>query len=131
MLASSENIGDFIDKQEQRSSLRGSLNDKIKEIKRLQKKLQDNKAAVERTLKDQEAQKAQMATKQAEQAKLVNDTKNDQAAYSSLASQRNSEIAKLREQRRNAENLRSLPRGSVPSGTLVVVATQALGQMHH
>lgn len=116
MLASSENIGDFIDKQEQRSSLQGSLNDKIKEIKRLQKKLQDNKAAVERTLKDQETQKAQMAAKQAEQAKLVNDTKNDQAAYSSLASQRNSEIAKLREQQA-AENLRSLPRGSVPSGT--------------
>jgi predicted Holliday junction resolvase-like endonuclease len=33
MLASSKSIGDFIDKQEQRSSLKSSLNDKIKEIK--------------------------------------------------------------------------------------------------
>ena len=39
MLASSDSIGDYIDKQEQRSSLRSSLNDKIKEIKNLQQKL--------------------------------------------------------------------------------------------
>lgn len=115
MLASSENIGDFIDKQEQRSSLQTSLNEKIKEIKTLQRKLEENKASVERTLKDQEAQKAQLAAKQAEQAKLVNDTKNDQAAYSSLASQRNGEIAKLR-QEQAAQNLRSF-NGSVPSGS--------------
>ena len=38
MLASSNSIGDYIDKQEQRSSLRTSLNGKIKEIKALQKK---------------------------------------------------------------------------------------------
>lgn len=115
MLASSENIGDFIDKQEQRSSLQLSLNEKIKEIKTLQRKLEKNKASVERTLKDQEAQKAQLASKQAEQAKLVEDTKNDQAAYSSLASQRNGEIAKLR-QEQAAQNLRVFS-GSVPSGT--------------
>ena len=38
MLASSKNISDYIDKQEQRNSLKTSLNDKIKEIKSLQKK---------------------------------------------------------------------------------------------
>ena len=43
MLASSNSIGDYIDKQEQRSSLRTSLNGKIKEIKALQKKLEETK----------------------------------------------------------------------------------------
>ncbi|OYW86234.1 hypothetical protein B7Z17_00830, partial [Candidatus Saccharibacteria bacterium 32-49-10] len=39
MLASSKSIGDYIDKQEQRSALREALNDKIKGIKELQAKL--------------------------------------------------------------------------------------------
>ena len=50
MLASSKNISDYIDKQEQRNSLKTSLNDKIKEIKSLQKKLEENKKSVENTL---------------------------------------------------------------------------------
>ena len=97
MLASSKSIGDYVDKQEQRSSLRSSLNDKIKEIKALQAKLEENKKSVENVLKDQKAQQSQLASKQAEQAKLVNDTKNDQNAYAALATQRNNQAAKLRE----------------------------------
>ena len=117
MLASSNNLADYIDKQEQRSSLRSSLNDKIKDLKELQKKLESDRVAVENVLKDQQSQKDNLASVQAGQAKLVNDTRNDQNAYESLASQRNSEIAKLREQQA-AENLRQLQQsgwsGSVP-----------------
>lgn len=102
MLASSSTIGDFIDKQEQRSSLQDSLNGKIKDIKSLQQKLEDNKKAVEAVIKDQEAQRGQLASKQAEQAKLVADTRNDQNAYAQLASARNAEANKLREQQRAA-----------------------------
>ena len=114
MLASSHNIGDFIDKQEQRSSLRSSLNGKIKEIKALQKQLEQNKKAVENVIKDQESQQAQLSAKQAEQAKLVADTKNDQAAYAQLASQRNSEIPKLREEQAAAN--RRASGGNIPGG---------------
>lgn len=102
MLASSSTIGDFIDKQEQRSSLQDSLNGKIKDIKSLQQKLEDNKKAVEAVMKDQEAQRGQLASKQAEQAKLVADTRNDQNAYAQLASARNAEANKLREQQQAA-----------------------------
>lgn len=98
MLASSKNISDYIDKQEQRNSLKTSLNDKIKEIKSLQKKLEENKKSVENTLRDQELQRNAMAAKQSEKAKLITDTKNDQNNYAALAQKRNSEVAKLREE---------------------------------
>lgn len=116
MLASSNSIGDYIDKQEQRSSLRTSLNSKIKEIKALQKKLEENKKLVENTLRDQEAQRNVLSSKQSEKAKLVADTKNDQNAYSALAQKRNSEVAKLREEQA-AANRRALGSGvSIPGG---------------
>jgi len=116
MLASSNSIGDYIDKQEQRSSLRTSLNGKIKEIKALQKKLEENKKLVENTLRDQEAQRSVLSSKQSEKAKLVADTKNDQNAYSALAQKRNSEVAKLREEQA-AANRRALGNGvSIPGG---------------
>ncbi|WP_369000547.1 CHAP domain-containing protein [Candidatus Nanosynbacter sp. TM7-074] len=117
MLASSKNISDYIDKQEQRSSLKSSLNDKIKEIKSLQKKLEENKKSVENTLRDQELQRNAMASKQSEKAKLIADTKNDQNNYAALAQKRNAEVAKLREEQA-AVNLKALGRSgvSIPGG---------------
>lgn len=116
MLASSKNISDYIDKQEQRSSLKSSLNDKIKEIKSLQKKLEENKKSVENTLRDQELQRNAMASKQSEKAKLIADTKNDQNNYTALAQKRNSEVAKLREEQA-AANRRAVGGGvSIPGG---------------
>ena len=118
MLASSDTIGDYIDKQEQRSSLKQALNDKIKDIKQLKQQLEDDKKAVENVLKDQESQRQQLASKQAEQQKLISDTKNDQNAYSALASERNSEISKLREEQRrsNLNNVGSIPAASSGNG---------------
>lgn len=116
MLASSNSIGDYIDKQEQRSSLRTSLNGKIKEIKALQKKLEENKKLVENTLRDQEAQRNVLSSKQSEKAKLVADTKNDQNAYSALAQKRNSEVAKLREEQL-MENRKRFIVGAGSAGT--------------
>ena len=116
MLASSNSIGDYIDKQEQRSSLRTSLNGKIKEIKALQKKLEENKKLVENTLRDQESQRNVLSSKQSEKAKLVADTKNDQNAYSALAQKRNSEVAKLREEQL-MENRKRFIVGAGSAGT--------------
>ena len=107
MLASSKSIGDYIDKQEQRSSLRSSLNDKIKEIKQLQKKLEENKKDIENVLRDQQAQRSQLDGKKAEQQKLLADTKNDESAYQQLVGQKRSEIDQLRTEQAEA-NRRAL-----------------------
>ena len=107
MLASSNSIGDYIDKQEQRTSLRTSLNDKIKNIRTLQKKLEEDKKAVEQVIKEQEGSRAMLAGKQAEQSKLVSDTRNDEAAYQKLATSKRAEADSLRQQQIEA-NLRAL-----------------------
>lgn len=102
MLASSNSIGDYVDKQEQRVSLRTSLNNKIKEIKNLQKQLEKSKKAVEETLKNQKQQENTLAAKQSEKTKLITDTRSDQNAYSQLAKARNAEIGSLREQQKKS-----------------------------
>ena len=96
--------------------MKSSLNDKIKEIKSLQKKLEENKKSVENTLRDQELQRNAMASKQSEKAKLIADTKNDQNNYAALAQKRNAEVAKLREEQA-AANRRAVGGGvSIPGG---------------
>ena len=121
MLASSKSIGDYIDKQEQRSSLRSSLNDKIKEIKQLQKTLEENKKAVENVIQDQQAQRSQLDGKKAEQQKLLSDTQNDESAYQRLVGQKRSEIEQIRADQAEANRraLQSSGGGSVniPAGT--------------
>ncbi len=102
MLASSKSIGDYIDKQEQRSALREALNDKIKGIKELQAKLEENKQEVERILVDQKSQRSQVAERQQQQQTLLAVTQNDQANYQKLAAERNAEITQLQEQQRRA-----------------------------
>ena len=115
MLASSKSIGDFIDKQEQRATLRTSLNDKNKEIKRLQKKLEENKKDVENVLRDQQSQRAQLADKQAEQQKLLSDTKNDENTYQQLVGEKRSRIEQIRAEQAEANRraLQSSGGGSV------------------
>lgn len=120
MLASSKSIGDYIDKQEQRSSLRSSLNEKIKEIKDLQKKLEQNKKDVEKVLKDQQAQRSQLDGKKAEQQKLLSDTQNDEAAYQRLVGEKRAEMDQIRAEQIEA-NRRALEQAgggsvNVPQG---------------
>ncbi len=102
MLASSNSIGDYVDKQEQRAALKTSLNSKIKEIKRLQKKLEGSKKSVEETLSNQKQQENALASKQSEKTKLITETRNDQNSYAQLVKTRNAEIGSLREQQKKS-----------------------------
>lgn len=98
MLASSKNIGDYVDQQEYRSSIQSNLSSTIKEINTLKKKLEDQKADVEKVLADQKSQRDQLAAKEAEQAQLLADTQGQEDAYQKLSSDRNSQINSLRAQ---------------------------------
>lgn len=120
MLASSKNLGDYIDKQEHRGSIQSALSQKIDEINKLQRKLEEQKKQVEVVLKEQQAQRESLNAKQQEQAKLIAETRNDEENYRKLAEQRNAEISNLREQQR-AANLAALrannSRGGDPAAT--------------
>jgi len=98
MLASSNSIGDYIDKQEYRSSVQENLSNTIKQINALKTQLEKQRKDVENVIRDQEAQKKTLAAKESEQAKLVEETKGQESAYQALVSRRSSEISSLRAQ---------------------------------
>jgi surface antigen len=87
MLASSNNIADYIDKQTQRSSVRDSLSRIIAEIKQLKAELEEQKTKEKQTLDDLTNQRNALAAKQAEQQKLLDDTKGQEAAYQQLSAE--------------------------------------------
>lgn len=98
MLASSKNIGDYLDQQEFRSSIRDRVEGAIKEIKSLKKSLEEKKVEVEIVLADQKKQKDALSAKKAEQSKLLADTQGSQAGYNALIGQQNQKIGALRAQ---------------------------------
>lgn len=114
MLASSNNISEYLDKQEYRNSIRDTLTQKIGEIKQLKTDLDTQKTDVEHVLKDQQSQRALLVVKQQEQQTLLNQTKNDENAYRSLSADKNSEIEKLREEQRRA-NAPAFGGGGIPA----------------
>lgn len=87
MLASSNNIADYIDKQTQRSAIRDSLSETITEIKRLKKELEEQKVKVKRLLDDQTNARNLLAAKQAEQQRLLDNTRGQEAVYQKLSAE--------------------------------------------
>lgn len=118
MIASSSNIGDFLDQQEYRKSIRDTLSTTINEIQTLKKKLETDKAAVEVVLERQKAQRNSLAAKEAQQADLYNKTKGEEAAYQNIVAKQRSELQSVAaQQRAYYESLRS--RGnSISSGVI-------------
>lgn len=98
MLASSSNVGDYIDKQEFRSAASEKLNSTIAAVKELKTKLEQDKKDVERVLADQTAQKNALAAKEAEKESLLAQTRGEEAAYQQLSSGKQAEIQQLRKQ---------------------------------
>lgn len=81
LLAGSQSIGDFIDKQEYRASLRDQLQNSIQEIRASQRRLQDQREEVEETLAQLESQREQLIAKRAEQSRLLQQTQGEEAQY--------------------------------------------------
>lgn len=102
LLAGSNSIGDFIDRQEYRSSVQEQIQSSIKEIKELKIKLAKQKVEVELVLADQKSQRDTLAAKEAEQAQLLAATQGQEAAYQGLIGEKNSQIASLRDAQRAA-----------------------------
>lgn len=100
MLASSSNVGEFIDKQEFRSSIQDNLTKTIDKIDALKKKLEKSQKDVRKVLDQQKAQKAQLAAKESERAELVAQTRGDEAAYKQLASDTQAQMASASAQQR-------------------------------
>ncbi len=96
MLASSKNIGDYLDKQEYQTSISNQLSTTIEEIKTLKESLTEQKAKVEVILLDQKQQGEVLAGKKTEQQTLLNETKGSEAAYQNLINSNNEAIKAIR-----------------------------------
>ncbi len=96
MLASSQNIGEFMNKQEYRNTVQDSLSSTIKKVKDLKTQLDNQKAAVAKVLAQQKADRDVLVAKEAEQARLLADTQNDEAAYQSMIRSSAAQIAEAK-----------------------------------
>lgn len=96
MIASSNSISDFIDKQEYRNKIRDQIQKNISDIKQLKEDLAKQKKDAEQVLADQKTQRTALDGKKSEQSNLLAQTKGQEAAYQNLVKQKNSEIAGLR-----------------------------------
>jgi len=86
MLASSQNIGDYVDKQTYRSSIRDQLAQSIDTIKKLKASLEQQKTDVQRTLADQTNSRKALSDKESERGILLTQTQGQENAYQQLSS---------------------------------------------
>jgi len=98
MLATSNSISDYIDKQQQYSAVQDKIQDTLKQIADLQAKLQSEKAQVEALLKAQQTQEAQLANSQAQQQSLLNYNVDQQNQFSAQISANKAAIAAAQRQ---------------------------------
>jgi surface antigen len=117
MLASSSNIGDYLDKQTQRSAIRDTLTKTIETIKKLKKELEQQKIDVEHILDDQKNQRAVLSAKEAEQQNLLNQTKGEEAAYKTQSAE--AESKKLQLQRQQQAEIQAALRAAGNTGSAV------------
>lgn len=96
MLASSQNIGDFLDKQEYRNSVKDELGATIKKVKDLKIQLNTQKEEVTKVLDIQKASRDSLQAKEAEQASLLARTKNDESQYQNLIKDSAAQIAEAK-----------------------------------
>lgn len=102
MLASSDNIGDYIDKQTQQNAVKDALTKTIDEITQLKKELETQKDDVKKVLTNQTKERQALAAKESEQQRLVNDTKGKESAYKKLVSKSKSQKSKLIKEQQEA-----------------------------
>ncbi len=121
LLAGSNSIGDFIDRQEYRTSVQEQIEAAITTVQKLKTQLAQQKAEIEIVLAEQKVQRDQLAAKEAEQSALIASTRSQEAAYQS-------QVGDLQQQKASAEaalaaSFRSRSYATAPAG---YVATGAV-----
>jgi surface antigen/peptidoglycan hydrolase CwlO-like protein len=94
-LATSQNLSDFIDKQQYRLVIQDQLTYIIKQITSLQKALQSQKIELDNIIAGQQVQDNQLSSAQAQEQQLVSYNQSQQSAYNQQVSTNQSNIAQL------------------------------------
>lgn len=93
MLASSKDIGEFLNKQEYRNSMKKELSSTITRVQDLKTQLTTQQTEVEKVLAEQKSARDSLVAKESEQATLVAQTRNDEASYQNLIKDSAAQIA--------------------------------------
>lgn len=132
MLASSNSIGDYVDKQEYRNAVRDQVAVAINTIKDLREELEEKSVAVTEVLARQSSQEKQLVAKKKEQSELLAQTQGQERKYkervNNLKEERESTMAAIEEAMRQAAASESgsvgggfslASQGSVSAGTII------------
>lgn len=96
LLASSTNIGDFLNKQEYRTSVKNELNTTIIKVKDLKAQLDTKKSNLDTVLASQKSARNSLAAKEDAQRTLLAQTKNNEESYQNLIKGNETKIAEAR-----------------------------------
>lgn len=102
MLASSNNIANYVDKSSYQSSISDELQSTISTINKLKQALETKQADVKRVLGEQQLAKQALVEKEAEQQLVLNETKGQEAAYNTLTADREQKKGELHRQQQAA-----------------------------
>jgi len=94
-LAVSDNLSDYVDKEEYRTRVMSAIQDKLEKIAKLQIELQAKKADVTRLLGEQQSQANQLSADRAEQARLLSLNQSQQSAYNAQTAANQSKLNAL------------------------------------
>lgn len=98
MLATSNNLSDFVDKEEYRNAVQKNIQDSLARIAKLQSELKQKEALVAQLLDSQRAQEAQLAADRRSQADMLAYTEAQKSQYDSQIAANSSRIGELRRQ---------------------------------
>jgi peptidoglycan hydrolase CwlO-like protein len=98
VLASSNNISDFVNKQEYRNSVQSKVKTSLDKINALKVQLTEQQRALEAATLALKAQRTELSNTQSHQAQMLAYTQGQKAAFDSQVSSNNSKIAELRRQ---------------------------------
>ena len=106
MLASSQDLSEYVDKEQYRNAVKDKIKSTVDRITKLKLQLQEQKNQVDRLLQEQVGLNEQMAANRNQQAQLLSYTEGQKAAFQQQIKDNNSKIAELRRQQiiANARN---------------------------
>lgn len=98
MLASSNNLSDFVDKQEYRTAIKDKIKTTVDQITDLKHQLRAQKEEIELLLKQQADIQEQLTSNQNQQTALLNSTEQQKADFQQKIKDNNAKISDLRKQ---------------------------------
>lgn len=113
MLASSNDLSDFVDKQQYREAVKAKIKNTLDKVTALKLRLKAQKDEVERLLKEQQSLRTQIAAQKAEQNRLLNLNESQRATFNQQIKDNQAKISDLRRQQ-VLENIRLFGGGYAP-----------------